>query len=290
METAMDIENITLNEWYPVAIFGDLQANCVYRTRILNTEIEYGQDEHHTLWARRAADGTPCRTTVRYHTHWLSLAEPSDEFFLIPEFDEPDRRVIGLGSMRIHVSGLRAIENFLDMAHFPFVHDGLLGEVPHTRVRPYQVAIDREHDELFATDCAFYQPLAAASATEGIDAQYTYRVMRPLASILYKTCASDAQRRDVICLFAQPLDEEWCVAHLIVACIDSVHTDSQIRLFQQTIVGQDVTILNNHWPRTLPLDPKFEVPGRADAISVAYRGWLKKKGVAYGTYRASLSA
>jgi phenylpropionate dioxygenase-like ring-hydroxylating dioxygenase large terminal subunit len=56
-------------------------------------------------------------------------------------------------------------------------------------------------------------------------------------------------------------------------------------LFQQTIVGQDVTILNNHWPRTLPLDPKFEVPARADAMSGAYRRWLREKGVRYGTYR-----
>ncbi|HVE09292.1 MAG TPA: aromatic ring-hydroxylating dioxygenase subunit alpha [Paraburkholderia sp.] len=286
----MNIESITLDEWYPVALAGDPQTGRLYRTRILGTDVDYCCDGGGTLHAHVAADGRPCRTTVRYHTHWISIGEPSDEFFAIPEFDEPDRRVIGLGSMRIHVSGLRAIENFLDMAHFPFVHGGLLGEVPHTQVRPYGVTVDTERDELLATDCRFYQPLAAASATHGIDAQYLYRVVRPLASILYKTCATDQQRRDVICLFAQPLDEDWCIAHLLLGCIDQLHTDSELRLFQQTIVGQDITILNNHWPKTLPLDPKFETPGRADAISVAYRRWLRNKGVAYGTYRAEFDA
>jgi phenylpropionate dioxygenase-like ring-hydroxylating dioxygenase large terminal subunit len=282
----MQIEAITLDEWYPLALEGDLVPEQDYRTQLLGTEIIYRLDKQGNPAVRVAADGRTCPVARRYRTYWTSLGRPDGKFFDIPEFAEPDRRVIGLGSMRIHVAGLRAVENFLDMAHFPFVHGGLLGEVPHTQVRPYQVKHDAQSGDLYALDCAFYQPMAAASASGGIDAQYVYRVMRPLAAMLYKTCAADPQRRDVICLFTQPLDDEWCVAHLVLACIDDQHSDSELRLFQQTIVGQDVTILNNHWPRKLPLDPRFEVPGRADAMSSAYRRWLADKGVVYGTYRA----
>lgn len=280
----MDIEPIVWNEWYPVAAVEDVSAGASYQTCLLGEEVEYSQSRDGVFSARRMGGGA-CRVQTRYHTHWVSLGEPGTPFFAIPELDEADRRILSLGSMQIHVSGLRVIENFLDMAHFPYVHGGLLGAVPHTDVRPYRVVFDRENDEIFAYDCVFYQPLSGATATAGIDAEYIYRVVRPLASTLYKTSVSDPARRDVICMFVQPLGEERCVAHLLFAGIDEVSTDSEIRLFQQTIVGQDLMILSNHVPRTLPLDPKFEVPTRADAMSAAYRRWLGDKGIAYGTYR-----
>ncbi|MCY1446914.1 putative methylxanthine N7-demethylase NdmC [compost metagenome] len=69
--------------------------------------------------------------------------------------------------------------------------------------------------------------------------------------------------------------------------IDETTSDRDLRLFQQNIFGQDLMILTNHVPRTLPLDPKFEVPTRADAMSAAYRRWLREKGVVYGTYRSA---
>jgi phenylpropionate dioxygenase-like ring-hydroxylating dioxygenase large terminal subunit len=281
----MQIEAITLNEWYPIALLADVVSGTEIRTKVLGTDLVCRLEEDGFMSARRSRGGALYITSQHYGAWWVSLGSPPERLFDIPEFEETDRRMVGLGSMRIHVSGLRAVENFLDMAHFPFVHGGLLGEVPHTEVRPYQVKHELETDELYALGCAFYQPMAAASATGGIDAQYVYRVVRPLTSLLYKTCASAEGRRDIICLFAQPVDEEWCIAHLLLACIDDEHSDSELRLFQQTIVGQDVTILNNHWPRTLPLDPKFEVPARADAMSGAYRRWLREKGVRYGTYR-----
>jgi hypothetical protein len=31
------------------------------------------------------------------------------------------------------------------------------------------------------------------------------------------------------------------------------------------------------------LEPRAEIPTRADASSVAYRRWLKEKGIVYGT-------
>lgn len=284
----MKIEAVVWNEWYPVAVVEDLQDGIQYRTRVLGYEIEYGRDCEGVFNARLTNEaGAACRTQTRYHTHWVSLGEPDDTFFELPEFYEEDRRILGAGSMKVHVSGLRAIENFLDMAHFPYVHTGLLGEVPHTDVAPYRVERDLEHDEIYARDCKFYQPMAAATATDGIEADYIYRVARPFVAILYKTSPPQPTRRDAICLFVQPVDEQWCIAHAVLVYIDETTSDSDLRLFQQTIFGQDLMILNNHVPRTLPLDPKFEVPTRADAMSAAYRRWLSEKGVVYGTYRAA---
>jgi len=68
----------------------------------------------------------------KYGAIWLSFAATPKPIFDIPEFLEPVRRVVSAGATRIHVSGLRAIENFLDMAHFPFVHTDILGAEPLT--------------------------------------------------------------------------------------------------------------------------------------------------------------
>ena len=90
-------------------------------------------------------------------------------------------------------------------------------------------------------------------------------------------------RLDVLGLFVQPLDEETCVAHAIMCYLDDINTDKQLKDFQQRIFGQDIMILLNQVPKGLPLDPKFETPVRADALSSAYRRWIKERNVTFGT-------
>jgi len=44
---------------------------------------------------------------------------------------------------------------------------------------------------------------------------------------------------------------------------------SLIRRFQQTIFAQDKPILENQYPKRLPLDPRAETPIRADKVAIA---------------------
>jgi phenylpropionate dioxygenase-like ring-hydroxylating dioxygenase large terminal subunit len=68
--------------------------------------------------------------------------------------------VVSAGSIRVATSGLRVIENFLDMAHFPFVHTDILGAEPLTEVAAYDVEIDEAADEIRAVNCRFRSPRA----------------------------------------------------------------------------------------------------------------------------------
>lgn len=282
----MTIESVVWDEWYPVAIAEDVTPCKVYKTRLLGHSIEYAcdADGRVTAWHGNA-ERTPCKALTRYHTHWVSLGDPPERFFALPEFDEPDRRTLGGGSMTVHVSGLRAIENFLDMAHFPYVHDGFLGAEPYTDVLPYDVSIEPP-GEIFARNCRFFQPRGASTSNDGgYDTDYIYRVTRPYVALLYKSSPHHPGRMDVIGLFVQPLTEEWCRAHTLLLYLDETTPDSGLRLFQQTIFGQDLMLLSNEIPKKLPLDSRFEIPVRADAMSMAYRRWLDQRGVRYGTYR-----
>ena len=186
------------------------------------------------------------------------------------------------GSIGIHVSAPRAVENFLDMGHFPYVHTDILGAEPHTEVKDYDVEVSEERDEVLATRCKFIQPRAAMSATGAIEVEYVYRVPHPFCSVLYKSCPEDESRRDVIAIFLQPMTEERCRAHLLQSMIDSTSSITDLRRFQQTIFGQDKPILENQYPKRLPLDPRSETPIRADKSAIAYRRWLSQKGITYG--------
>jgi phenylpropionate dioxygenase-like ring-hydroxylating dioxygenase large terminal subunit len=65
--------------------------------------------------------------------------------------------------------------------------------------------------------------------------------------------------------------------------IDDASRLTDLVAFQQVIFLQDRIILENQRPVLLPLEPRAEIPTRADSSSVAYRRWLKEKGVRYGT-------
>jgi phenylpropionate dioxygenase-like ring-hydroxylating dioxygenase large terminal subunit len=229
------------------------------------------------------AGGRALPVRERYGLVWTTLGKPPKDVPDIPEADEPDRRHVLCGAFAVHASGLRIVENFLDMAHFPFVHTNILGAEPHTEVLHYNTEIRRDADEVWATNCRFFQPQAAVSAAGGMMTNYLYRVASPFVTVLYKTCPNVDNRWDVIALFVQPLDPDRCRAHPVMFLLDDTSRLTDLVRFQQLIFLQDRIILENQRPRLLPLEPRAEIPTRADIASVAYRRWLKEKALVYGT-------
>ncbi len=291
-----EIDPAVRNLWHPVAAMEELRPGCTMRTQLFDQSVAVTLGDHGDVSARLdaedgsapsggvAADGMPASlpTKVAYEFAWTSLGTAPEEIFSIPECDEPDRRNLSAGTIGVRVSAPRAVENFLDMGHFPYVHAGILGQAPRTEVLEYAVDVDPATNDLFARDCEFYQPYAAAAASGGQRSQYTYRVPHPYCVMLYKSCPIDGSRLDVIALFVQSLSPDRVRAHNFMSLIDDQSTDSELRRFQQHIFGQDKPILENQNPRLLPLDPTEESSVRADRSSMTYRRWLSELGVTYG--------
>jgi len=275
---------VILNQWHAISAVPELTVGRRYDAILLGEPVSYTIDEAGRTSARRTDTDDPLPTRSSYGYLWASLGEPPPEVFPIPETEEPDRRTLNAATVGVAVSAPRAIENFLDMAHFPYVHPGALGEEPHTEVADYDV--ETRDGELWAVGCRFYQPKAAAQSDEGIMADYLYRVPSPYCAMLYKSCPSDAERLDAIGIFLHPVGQEFVRAHLFLSLIDHVSTDTVIRLFQQGIISQDKPILENQYPKRLPLDPRAETPIRADKMAIAYRRWLVELGVTYGVIPA----
>lgn len=290
---------VVLDLWHPVGATAEIARDTVHLTTLLERRVAFALDAqgNATAWlstpslrsgdAFVTADVTdPLPAITRYGYLWTSLGNPPAELFAIPEYDEADRRNLNGMSIGVHVSAPRAIENFLDMGHFPYVHTDILGAEPHTEVKEYDVEISVARDEILATRCRFFQPKSSAASTEGADIEYVYRVPHPFCSVLYKSSMVDTSRLDVIAVFLQPVDQEHVHAHMLVSVLDDVNDDGVLRNFQQLIFAQDQPILENQFPKRLPLDPRAETPIRADKSAIAYRRWLSQKGMTYGVIPA----
>lgn len=298
------LDPVVLHEWHPLSALNEIAPDRLHRTLLLGEEVSYSRvtDGEPVVWrsrsdpvdwagARRGTEIAPSvvadrlATRVKFGYVWTTFGDPGHEIFDIPECDESDRRMLNGGSLIVGVSAPRAVENFLDMGHFPFVHTGLLGIEPRTEVVEYRV--ETTDAQLLATECKFYQPVASASAAGGQVTNYTYRVPHPYCVMLYKSVHADPSRMDVIALFNQPMTEERIRAHNFLAIVDDVSTDNTLRHFQQLIFGQDKTILESQYPKRLPLDPRAETPIRADKSAIHYRRWLTGKGLTYGVIPAA---
>ena len=283
-------DQVILNQWHPISSLDVLTVGVIDNTVLLDSKISYqlNSKKEVLVWLRLDEKKTLLPTRISYGFIWVSLGNPPEDLFPFPEYNQPDRRNVATGVFGVNVSAGRTVENFLDMGHFPYVHSGILGEEPHTEVKEYEVEISDARDEVLATSCKFYQPQAAVSSNEGMDVDYIYRVPHINCALLYKSSPVDDARLDVIIIFVQPMGEEWVRAHTGMCIIDDDSTAEEIRQFQQTIFGQDKPILENQYPKQLPLDSRIETPIRADKSAIAYRRWLSQKGLQYGVILSAI--
>ena len=286
--TVTAISDAVRDRWHPIAPLESLAPGGSRTARLLGERLEITVDDRGEAEVRRPGTDNPLPTIARYCYLWTCLGAPNTPLFEIPEVAEAGRRVLHAGTVGVAVSAPRAVENFLDMAHFPFVHTDILGVEPHTEVAEYEVRVDDETNDLWATDCVFWQPMAATTSTGGQMTDYLYRVPHPYCVILYKTSPID-DRMDVIALFCTPVSEEAIEANMFLCLLDDSNTTAMIRDFQLTIFGQDKPILENQYPKRLPLDPRAETPIRADKIAIAYRRWLTELGVDYAVIPAPVA-
>ena len=278
----MTDDRVALDDWYPVA---DAVPATAHGTRLLGHPLRVGYAGGRARVTAPRDDGREQRelpVVERFGLVWTTLGSPAKDVYDLPEAREPGRRYVRCGWVTLRTSAPRIVENFLDMAHFPFVHAGVLGSEPWTEVADYDAEIRRDVDEVWATNCKFFQPRVAVTESDGAYAALTYRVPSPFQVMLYRVCPAAPDRLDAILLAVHPLDEHRCRAQPVEYLVDDRSTDRELLNFEQAIFLQDRFIVENQRPLSLPLRPGPEIPVRADAASMAYRRWLREKGLTFG--------
>jgi phenylpropionate dioxygenase-like ring-hydroxylating dioxygenase large terminal subunit len=214
----------------------------------------------------------------RYGMVWVCLGEPSGD---IPPFHYSDNsafRLIPSGPYPFRAKGPRVVENFLDVAHFGFVHAGLLGDAQHAEIEDYETVMGAHGPE--ARDIRIWQPDPDGRG-QGATVTYHYWASAPLTVGLEKIYGD---QHFAILMQVAPVDADTCEARLVMA-IDYAHDvpDATFVEFQDRVTAQDKSVVESQRPELLPLDLQSELHLRSDRMAIAYRKWLREIGFSYGT-------
>ena len=216
---------------------------------------------------------------VKYGLIWACLGEPANDVPVFPE-GEDGRFAHALCGPYPHLRahGPRLIENFLDAAHFPFVHEGVLGDPNQPEIGDYEAHIGP--NGVASDPVAVYQPNPYGDASGNVT--YTYHAFRPLTA--HFTKHSDNATNGLL-LTITPHDELDSTAWFIVATTimdDNAALQKEYEPRIAAIFEEDRLIVEGQRPELLPLDLQAELHLRSDRMAIAYRTWLCQLGLSFG--------
>ena len=216
------------------------------------------------------------QATVAYDMVWVCLGEPDYKIPVFEEWDDESYRKILCGAYEFEATGPRMVENFLDVGHFPFVHENILGTQERPEIPEYNVITDDEG--ITASDIRVFQPNPDGSHIPNW-VTYTYKVYRPLVAYFRK----EAEEKFAILLMVTPIEEVKSLMWMWMVMTHGDGTDETLRAFQHEIAMQDLPIVQSQRPELLPLDLQAELHLRSDKTAIAYRRWLNELGLTFGT-------
>jgi phenylpropionate dioxygenase-like ring-hydroxylating dioxygenase large terminal subunit len=216
----------------------------------------------------------------RYGLVWVCLGQPAGDIPPFPEWGQPGFAGAVCGPLgNIRANGPRLIENYLDAAHFPFVHGGVLGDPALAEIGDYEARITEHGVE---TDpIAVYQPDPYGGSPGHVT--YTYHAFRPLTAHFTKHMPGATNG---MVLTVTPHDELDSTAWFLVATTardDSAELRREYTPRIAAIFEEDRAIVESQRPELLPLDLQAELHLRSDRVAIAYRTWLRQLGVRFGT-------
>jgi phenylpropionate dioxygenase-like ring-hydroxylating dioxygenase large terminal subunit len=204
---------------------------------------------------------------------WVTLGHGATEIPTFELLQNPAYHVVMAGPYRVKASGPRIIENFLDVGHFPFVHEGTLGDRARPEIEDYTARIDE--GGVVATGVRVFQPDPYGTG-RGSTVDYTYRAHRPLSASFIK----HGEHSFGMMLSVTPHDLVDSTAWMWMAM--NYEPEASIVEFQDRIFAQDRPILESQRPELLPVDLQAELHLRSDRTAIAYRKWLRELGVRTG--------
>ncbi len=269
---------------------------CIHRGarlslgQVVNSELvcpyhgwRYNVEGNCTLIPAQPKSPIPTRACAQtYHCQeksgfiWVCLGEPIADVPDHPEWDDDEFLKVFTGPYEFRASAPRAVENVIDVSHFPFVHDSMLGQAGEPdEIDDYDV--DRTNDGLRAGPIVVSQP-AGDHRRLPVQSTYNFWIPRPFTPYLMKS-----------------LDEERCFSHfmpvtpvendvslmwvLTSANFDKEDGQERIAARNDDVFGEDVPIVNSQRPAMIPEALREELHVRADKLSVVYRRWLAEMSI-----------
>jgi phenylpropionate dioxygenase-like ring-hydroxylating dioxygenase large terminal subunit len=216
----------------------------------------------------------------RYNLVWVCLGVPAGDVPAFAEWADASYRKVEAGPYPFRAYATRVFEDFLDAGHYPFVHAGQMPGSRNFEMRGY--AVRETEAGLVSEDISVLRVWRDGPGGTGeVGVVYSYRVERPLTGQYTKSFASE---RFSMLDTVTPVDEgESLVWSVMAYNYPPGKSDAELLAYQDTLAAEDRPIVESQRPARLPLDTGQETPVPSDALSVAYRRWLRKLGLRFGT-------
>ena len=177
-------------------------------------------------------------------------------------------------------AGLLA-DNFLDMAHFPFVHAGTFGADEVREVPPYTVTRDGYRFEaVYEHDFANREDPKVATGEHPLiqRRRLTYRYTAPFHLEL-DIHFLETGGTNVIGFFLTPVDDEHVRVYSSLWRNDMNGDEALMQAavdFEVAVIAEDLALQSRFGQLSLPLDPTIEVHTRADKTTIELRRILSE--------------
>lgn len=219
-------------------------------------------------------------TQERYGFIWVCLKEPLSDLPPYPEFDDASFHTLICGPYTVPAEAPRVIENFLDVSHLMWVHEGYLGVPSHAQIPEHHV--HEVNGQLISDPIAVYQPDPDGRG-KVLNNQYIYSIVAPMA-VRFKKFDDRTSEVFSLILMVTPSRVRETKAYMLLSRNYGFDMDDKVfRDFQDKIFSQDLAILESQRPEELPLDLQQELHLKSDRIAIAYRQYLTRLGVTVGT-------
>lgn len=262
-----------------------LSLGCVERGELVCPYHgwRYDREGRCTLIPAQPNDPIPQRARARtFHCSeasgfiWVCLGEPQAPLPRHPEWEDERFIKVFTGPYEFRASAPRAVENVVDVAHFPFVHDAMLGQQGEPdAIEDYEVT--QGADGLRTGPINVTQP-AGDHRRIPVKSQYRFWIPRPLMPYLMKQL--DEERCFSHFMPVTPVREDLCLMWVLTSAnFDTEDGHERIAARNDDVFSEDVPIVNSQRPALIPEELRQELHVRVDKLSVLYRRWLTDLGV-----------
>jgi vanillate O-demethylase monooxygenase subunit len=206
----------------------------------------------------------------------LVFLAPDEPVTPLPRFDAADGMVGELEPVRARVGAGLMIDNFLDLAHFPFLHAETIGTDEAAQLASLRVerqglgmTVRGEHSFPNHEDPGVVRgerPLLQRR-------RVTYTYVAPF-SVELRIDYLDAGGTNVVAFHVQPEDDETCRLYTKLTRDDLRGDERRLAeavAFEQRILDEDLALQERYRDRRLALDVRTEVHVKADAMTVELR-------------------
>ncbi len=237
------------------------------------TEIpSLGEHEHVPPRARAT---TPARLAERNGMIFIAPEEPLTELLDVPEAADPAFMHGALDPIAARVGAGLMLDNFLDMAHFPFVHAATIG-TPESEVVEFQTERRGFGMNVVGTHPFPNREDPGVASGERPLVQHRrleYRYRAPFC-ICLRIDYVEAGGTNVLDFYVQPEDHEHCRLYMAVHRNDlggDEHRLAECIAFENKVVDEDLALQERYTDARLPLDITAEVHVKADRMTIELR-------------------